>query len=63
LRLLAPGSVIGSSRRHLEGSFTGQVQPSRDAPAQRPPRRIGMQPLGLERHRHTGGVIDMSSSR
>jgi hypothetical protein len=63
LRPVASGSVIGSSRRRLERLFTAQVQPSRDAPAQRPARRIGMQPLGLERHRHTGGVIDMSSSR
>jgi hypothetical protein len=42
--------------------FTADVQPSRDALSQRLPRRIGTQPLGLERHRHTGGVIDMSSS-
>ncbi|MFL6048588.1 MAG: hypothetical protein ACJ738_02335 [Gaiellales bacterium] len=63
MRPVAPGSVIGSSRRHLEGSLTAQVQPPRDAPAQATVCRVGMQPLGLERHRHTGGVVDMSSSR
>jgi hypothetical protein len=63
LRPTAPGSLIGSSRWQLEGWFAAQVQTSRDAPAQRPAWWIGTQPLGLERHRHTGGVIDMSSSR
>jgi len=63
LRPVVPRTLIGSRRWLLEGLPSADVQPSCDAPAQRPSRRIGMQSLGLERHRHTGGVIDMSSSR